>query len=525
MALLALLLLLLGTGLAAETNTPSDTPTGQPTSYPTYTFFGLTDDDLLPPDKGLSCGAMQIRTQYECELYHRDRLLAYRNQSSIVPHTGAIPNKNSTSAKKVRVAMKLNDLNGVDSILGAVNMGVELSCYWRNDFLSWDVERDCSKITNTSTKTCPDFDVYELTFDRSSMWTPDFQLANDVVPFDQGFPKDQKVVVDFAGGSSMVLTGQITFSCSFAMTDFPFDTQTCAAVFASRTYYSYLLSFDADKSAAEYKVGVDASPRPVEVAEAFVWMDSFTHPAWRVQGVAFSTGSRPSIRSSRLGSSDFSTATWTVKLRRYSSYYAYSAIGPTVLVSIVAYFALYISDVDSRMGTVMTCLLTIMAVQWTVSSYIPVTNDNPWILRLCSACEFYVGCLCVVVFFVSYLDEIKYASERVRGQAVYPVEEEEGPGPEGRRDKWKGGGLLGWFAPPHPSIESDQPMPAWLKLVINLCRPVRYAMHLAGRRVHLPYDYQDAAFSINVIVRVLALAALVYVIAYFFSMVEWSRDY
>jgi hypothetical protein len=57
-----------------------------------------------------------------------------------------------------------------------------------------------------------------------------------------------------------------------------------------------------------------------------------------------------------------------------------SAQGPTVLVTIVAYFALFVSDVDSRMATLVTCMLTLMAVQWIVSAYIPITNDNPWYL-------------------------------------------------------------------------------------------------------------------------------------------------
>ena len=96
-------------------------------------------------------------------------------------------------------------------------------------------------------------------------------------------------------------------------------------------------------------------------------------------------------------------------MRRHSSFYLYTAVGPTVLVTIVAYFSLFISEMDPRMATVVTCLLTIMAVQWIVSGSIPITNDNPWIMRFCTACEAYVGIICIISFFISYI-EVPYAA-------------------------------------------------------------------------------------------------------------------
>lgn len=110
------------------------------------------------------------------------------------------------------------------------------------------------------------------------MWIPDFQLANDVTPFDQGFPKKTKAVIDFSGGTNVVLTGQITFSCNFVMTDFPYDTQTCDAVFSSRAYYSDSLKFILDSTVLSFETDSEDASQVLKKSDGLIWMDSFTHP-------------------------------------------------------------------------------------------------------------------------------------------------------------------------------------------------------------------------------------------------------
>lgn len=133
-------------------------------------------------------------------------------------------------------------------------------------------------------------------------------------------------------------------------------------------------------------------------------MSSFEHPAWKVTNIETSTGFIRSVRTAKDGANRFSALYYTITMRRHSSFYMYTAVGPTVLVTIVAFFSLFIKEMDPRMATVVTCLLTIMAVQWIVSASIPITNDNPWIMRFCTACEAYVGIVCIMSFFVSYVE-------------------------------------------------------------------------------------------------------------------------
>ena len=128
-----------------------------------------------------------------------------------------------------------------------------------------------------------------------------------------------------------------------------------------------------------------------------------------MKNISASTGYVRSVRTARDGSNRFSAITYTITMRRYSAYYLYTAVGPTVLVTIVAFFSLFISESGTRIATVVTCLLTIMAVQWIVSGYIPITNDNPWIMLLCTVCEAYVGAVCIMCFFISYI-EVRWRS-------------------------------------------------------------------------------------------------------------------
>jgi hypothetical protein len=85
--------------------------------------------------------------------------------------------------------------------------------------------------------------------------------------------------------------------------------------------------------------------------------------------IGFETGksTRRSVRAAKSGANKFTSLTYTLKIKRFSSYYLYVAVGPTILITIVAYLALFIFDSETKLATASTCLLTIMAIQ--VSSF------------------------------------------------------------------------------------------------------------------------------------------------------------
>ena len=176
------------------------------------------------------------------------------------------------------VTVKFDAFNGADSLAGNVNIGLEISMFWKNQYIGWDVSTNCASFNASAPRRCPPYDVYSISWTPDVMWVPDFQLVNDQVPFDQGFPSNLKAVTDYSGGCNYVLTGQITYSCNFNMAYFPFDTQECSATFASRSYFDDSVIFILDPSAASFQSQATDDSLPVAKANGLLWMDSFTDP-------------------------------------------------------------------------------------------------------------------------------------------------------------------------------------------------------------------------------------------------------
>jgi hypothetical protein len=197
-------------------------------------------------------------------------------------------------------------------------------------------------------------------------------------------------------------------------------------------------------------------------------------------------------------------------------------------------------------------------VQWIVSGYIPITNDNPWIMRLCTACEAYVGCACIMSFFISYMEEVEYYYKRrfrvkdkhlVHTRKVAPLymkyakqskqekfniieDQEQGeqddsnPAPHqqtaNKRPDTLFRALYELFNPYEDALESvHEPMPMWLKFMVDLLRPVeaiKYHSQSCFKSLEpLQYDYVDANYAVNFIFRTLSLAGLLAILIHFFT--------
>ena len=150
---------------------------------------------------------------FYCEILQRFQVMKYRNGTAITPYLEMIPNKRNIS-KTVAVIIKFNDFNGADPISGNVNLGVDISMTWKDDFTSWQVTTNCHDFNPNISTPCPSYDVTYIGFNQDALWLPDFQLSNDAVPFDQGFPAQQNAIVSYNGLTTYTLTGQITYSCN-----------------------------------------------------------------------------------------------------------------------------------------------------------------------------------------------------------------------------------------------------------------------------------------------------------------------
>ena len=180
------------------------------------------------------------------------------------------------------------------------------------------------------------------------------------------------------GGVSWARTGIITASCNLKLSNFPYDKQTCNFIFYSTTYETGFLKL-------EPVLGLKRSP---------VVKDNLS---WKTTGVS----SVFSITSLPTGA--FSTFTVSVSVERFAHTYESTCVMPNALISTIAVFALFITDVGARLSVSLTALLTVIAVMWTTSSKIPYTEEGTWLEKFSNACVYIIFIVSMECVFVEYV--------------------------------------------------------------------------------------------------------------------------
>jgi hypothetical protein len=289
----------------------------------------------------------------------------------------------------MKVELTMKNLVSLDSAAGSMTAAVFLDLYWKDNLLNWDPQWT---------------DGYEFfDIDYTLLWTPDILLYNSIGKFsDQmGTPA---LFLSSDGSAWWDSSGLLTFSCEFDTTNFPFDTQTCHAIFGSWTYASYELN----------------------ITEAVVVVDSaFSNIAWNVRSVS------GMVTEGLLWEEyPYNFAVYDFSMKRYYNHYVSNAIIPSLLVTFLSLISLWIDDVGVRLSIGITSLLALIAVQvttfdlilvlhpvrtllqalslelftqWTVSSEIPVSNNEPWLSKLSNVCIVYTTVVCMEGYLIGYM--------------------------------------------------------------------------------------------------------------------------
>jgi len=100
---------------------------------------------------------------------------------------------------------------------------------------------------------------------------------------------------------------------------------------------------------------------------------------------------------------NFTHIIYTVTCSRYSSYYMYTAVMPEIIVTAITVIGLWIPDINSRMGLSVTALLMVIAVMWTVSSGLPLTEESTWMETFSTFCTVIIGICCFENAIVAYI--------------------------------------------------------------------------------------------------------------------------
>ncbi len=252
----------------------------------------------------VDCDAMNITDESECELYIRNSLESYIAEGKYSPST--IPVKSDGGPLETYVWMTFQSISGVSVIEGTISLSVFVDIVWFDAYLTWDPSLTLG--------------IQSVYIRPELVYNPDFILYNAVGNY--GDMLSSQVIEWYAdGGMWNSRQGQITYACNFVLTQFPADSQTCTAEFASFLYPSEYLLFIEPPDYLEYDI-------PTNLTQV-ITLPSFSSSEWMVKSVT----SESILRA--LYGSEYSFATFSVELKRYPQYYLVIAIYPDIMVTII----------------------------------------------------------------------------------------------------------------------------------------------------------------------------------------------
>ena len=274
----------------------------------------------------------------------------------------------------VYALIELESLVGIDTDEGTVTATININLLWNDFRLAWN-----SSLTPY---------VSMVNIDSDVIWTPDITLFNQAAG---SMIVDAPVQLASNGVCWLRRQGYVTFTCGFALKKFPFDLQSCPMDFASWQYFE-----------SQLKLIIYPLQFSPIAAENMLMSPSFEGSiSWNL------TSFVPSNETIGTFYGNFSHIYYTITCSRYSNYYIYSAIIPEITVTTITVIALWIPDINARMGLSVTSLLMVIAVMWTVSDGLPLTESATWMERFSNFCTFTIGFCCIENAIVAYVTNKK----------------------------------------------------------------------------------------------------------------------
>lgn len=268
----------------------------------------------------MNCGDM---TGYPCQLYMQKFLktFVYVNDSY---DRLTLPVANKADAPlDIDVIITFVDLVNVDTVSGTMTASIFIDYLWKDAFMSWN-----SSLTD---------DDGFLVVPLDLLWIADIQLYNSI----GGYFKQLDSSAVFLMSSGTVWwsgRGVNTFSCTFDIQSFPFDSQVCTAEFSSWSYSINNINIS--------YVGASV-------------LSTFNNLAWNVNSVSARRVVAP------WGVDYIHTiAAYDISITRYYNYYISSAILPAIIITSVVLSSLWMGDqFGTRLSLGVTGLLTMSAIQ------------------------------------------------------------------------------------------------------------------------------------------------------------------
>jgi len=293
--------------------------------------------------------------------------------------SNSIPTK-SNNPIYVNLSIALRAFNNIDQIDGSITMNIWLRYNWNVHNIRWDSKK-WNNIKVISLDTNPDRNLY--------IWTPDIFLYNTAEkPMDQLYYTKANVYNN--GNIFWSRPGLIKSTCTFDMTYFPYDQQTCNIKFGSWAYDS-----------SEIYLGL-------EEEKSFDVSNYQVHEEWTLSDYSV----KKNIVKYPCCEKLYHDIEFTYKLRRRPGYYNLNVVVPTFATSILIIMSLLIPlKSGERISFAVTILLSIIVFLLIVSDNLPKSNTEPLLSRMIIGLIYYslvVLIFTIIISFIhNYIDELK----------------------------------------------------------------------------------------------------------------------
>lgn len=228
------------------------------------------------------------------------------------------------------MAILFNNIKSIDMIAGSITVSVNLDILWFDQLLSWDYYTSGY--------------VGNVFIPSEWLWVPDITLTNAAEDFNSGVTSTD-LLVHSNGLVWQSRPATISSQCVFDFAMFPFDSQSCNLIFASTNYHLSQLNLELYPYTPEFMAGPGLAKSDTFYSSEYeiVSLTTRRELCYTIYGYV------PQL-------------IFTINMKRYTSFYYASAILPCIAITVVALMALFIDDINSRLGVAITSLLAIVAV-------------------------------------------------------------------------------------------------------------------------------------------------------------------
>jgi len=256
---------------------------------------------------------------------------------------------------KVTFELDVYNIIGINDLAGSISYSGNFVYTWNDKNLAW----------NESLTPMPNDE--SLLIPSSWVWTPDVKILDQVSDDLSG---NSKVVIYPNGSMFYSPLFKSEAACRLDLKAFPFDTQSCTVEYLPTIeWVGTGMRFEKPK----IFISPDVSPTSWQVGDCSITKD---------ERVFTGNGSK-------------SVVTVTFSLRRYTSFYWITAIIPCILIVLIAVGSLWLNDYSTRLSVVVTAMLTVVAIVWSISSSIPVSKKTTWIESFCRTSIVIIAAICL----------------------------------------------------------------------------------------------------------------------------------